>query len=371
MKTYSYLNILMFPTTECNLRCKYCFHAEGNYEKKQMDISFVERVFDRLFPKYEYLQFIWHGGEPLCVGLDFYRKIVELENRYKEKYGVLVDNGIMTNGTLVNAEFAQFFADFDFDVGVSFDGIHNDELRGKTDAVLNGINLLNEYHCNPDIVTVITLQNVKKQIENYELIKKFKSEMKFNPVVKIGGGKKNQSCDLDFDLYVSECCKMFDHWMFDVCNPVMLQPYYTYLRDILENTSSGCQRTSCLGRWIALHPNGDIYPCVREGREQFCFGNIFEINSIEDIWESDAFFTLLQSSIERRTECETCDVYQYCHGGCPVNALTGNGKFSCITFSKIFNYVLEKSLAIKDMGSEERKQKINPIICDLFRTHGA
>lgn len=357
----------MFPTTECNLRCKYCFHANGEYKKEQMSIEFLEFVFEKLFKEYDYLQFIWHGGEPLCVGLDFYRKALELERVYSKKYNTIFDNGIMTNGTLITDEIASFFSENEFDVGVSFDGISNDSLRGKSNDVIKGINILNRHNCDVDIVSVITNNNLYNQIENYESMKSFHSELKYNPVAKIGGGNDNSLCEMNVKDYIKQCCSMFDYWLFDQNEPLKLQPYYDYIRDIVERTSSGCQRTSCLGRWIALHPNGDIFPCVRESNEDYRFGNILEMNKLDEIWESEAFLSLLESSISRREKCKMCSLFNFCHGGCPVNAITGNGSFSCETFKGVFGHVLEQYYHIVRMNNAEFVNTINPLVAQLIK----
>ncbi len=367
---YPYLNLLIYPTTACNLRCKYCFHADGDYKTEFMSKETLDRLFRLLFPKYEYLQFIWHGGEPLCTGLSFFKDAVQLEQQYKEQYGTEIDNGLMTNGTLVDDETARFFSSHNFDVGISFDGIHNEELRGSTDKVIQGIHTLNRHSCNPDIVTVITNSNLSCQVENYEYMKQFQCEVKFNPVAPIGGGKENPASRLDAEIYIEKCREMFDYWLADLDNPIMLEPYYYYLRDIKKNTSSGCQRTSCLGRWVAVHPNGDIYPCVRENRPEYRFGNIWEIEDISEIWQSDTFFALLEGSIERRQACADCPWYQYCQGGCTVNAITEkgikeNGGFSCVTFKGIFSYVYQRYEEILKMSAEEI-EKINPIVRELL-----
>lgn len=371
---YPYLNILVFPTTACNLRCKYCFHANNQYREETMDSKFLQRMFSLLFPHYKYLQFIWHGGEPLCAGFTFFQDMLSLQKTYAQQFNVEVDNGLMTNATLVTEEIAEFFYENNFDIGVSYDGIHNELLRGQTQKVLKGLEILNKHHCNPDIVTVITNLNLRNQIENYQHIKTLAQEVKFNPVAPIGGAAENGDCQLDPALYSDECCRMFDYWLEDMKDPCILEPYYQYLRDILEGTSSGCQRTSCLGRWIAIHPNGDVYPCVREGRTPFRFGNIFEIDDIREIWQSDAFLQLVEGSIVRREKCTSCPFYLYCQGGCPVNAshengLTNNGGFSCVTFKRIFGHVYEACRHLLALSSEERRHKFNPIVCALFEQH--
>lgn len=169
-------------------------------------------------------------------------------------------------------------------------------------------------------------------------------------------------------MYIEQCCKMFDYWMYDCINPVKLQPYYTYLRDIVENTSSGCQRTSCLGRWIALYPNGDIYLCVRENRLEYRYGNILNIEQVDSIWETHMFRKLLDTAVAKREKCRGCQVYQYCHGGCPINMVTNNGDFACKTFKEFFLYVLNKyNNVICKMDYGTRKASLNPWIMELLK----
>jgi uncharacterized protein len=63
----------------------------------------------------------WQGGEPTLMGLDFFRRSVEYERRYARP-GQRVVNTIQTNGPRIDAEWARFFRDNDFLVGLSVDG---------------------------------------------------------------------------------------------------------------------------------------------------------------------------------------------------------------------------------------------------------
>ena len=97
------------------------------------------------------VQFCWHGGESLMRPLSFYKRVVELQQKYAA--GHIIDNTIQTNGTLLNDEWCRFFKDNNWLVGVSIDGpqeFHDEYRRNKMGApsfrkVMQGINLLKAY----------------------------------------------------------------------------------------------------------------------------------------------------------------------------------------------------------------------------------
>ena len=77
------------------------------------------------------VQFVWHGGEPLVMGLDFYRKALEFQQKYAG--GKTVHNSLQTNGTLLTREWARFFKEHDFLLGVSIDGPQDIHDRFRRD----------------------------------------------------------------------------------------------------------------------------------------------------------------------------------------------------------------------------------------------
>ena len=63
--------------------------------------------------------FTWHGGEPLLQKIDFYKKAIEFQTIYAKKFRRKVVNSLQTNGTLINDEWAKFFAQHQFLIGLS------------------------------------------------------------------------------------------------------------------------------------------------------------------------------------------------------------------------------------------------------------
>jgi uncharacterized protein len=76
--------------------------------------------------------FSWQGGESTLLGLDFFRKVVELEQKYK-KPNQRIENDLQTNGMLLDDEWGAFLKKHGLPVGLSIDGpkeLH-DRYRGQ------------------------------------------------------------------------------------------------------------------------------------------------------------------------------------------------------------------------------------------------
>jgi len=92
-----------------------------------LSLDTVSQIVKKALDYADYVEFIWHGGEPLLMGIQFYEKVVELQKRYKRE-GQTIENDLQTNGTLISQEWVDFFKANDFHVGVSLDGppeVHN------------------------------------------------------------------------------------------------------------------------------------------------------------------------------------------------------------------------------------------------------
>lgn len=103
-----------------------------------------------------------------------------------------------------------------------------------------------------------------------------------------------------------------------------------------------------------MNSNGDIYPCSRNYPEEYCLGNIMNVDTIEDIFKGERFEYILRKAISRRRTCiEECELYKYCLGGCNHDALMAgalekSNHFSCISFKIIFPYIRDYLESITD-----------------------
>ena len=138
------ISVLIKPASSlCNMRCKYCFYADitDNREVKSYGIMSEETLENLIKKAFEYASgsatFAFQGGEPTLAGLDFYRKLLQLEQKYNVKK-IPVQNAIQTNGYVIDEEWAKFLAENKFLVGLSLDGTRDIHDSLRVDAAGKG-----------------------------------------------------------------------------------------------------------------------------------------------------------------------------------------------------------------------------------------
>lgn len=169
--------IIKIVGNACNLRCDYCFYSQKDQRKinrmsEELLESFIMQFLSCLTGK---VRFVWHGGEPLLAGLSYFKKIIAFQEKHKEPcHGVY--NTIQTNGTLINKEWAKFFKDHDFYVGVSLDGPkeshdvfrHDVNNNGSFDNVINGIKHLKDAGVSYGLLQTVNKKNIDNGKNNFK-----------------------------------------------------------------------------------------------------------------------------------------------------------------------------------------------------------
>jgi len=103
--------LLIKPVSfDCNLRCNYCFYLRvaDEYPKikhPRMSNEVLEHMIAE-FLQFRFSESIfgWQGGEPTLAGLEFFKKVVSLQQKYG-KTGQIIGNAFQTNGILINDEW--------------------------------------------------------------------------------------------------------------------------------------------------------------------------------------------------------------------------------------------------------------------------
>ena len=147
-------NLMIKPAGSlCNLDCQYCYYLDKADIYNGLQPKMTEDTLELLTKQYieandvPEVTFNWHGGEPLVMGIDFYRKAVEFQQKYAA--GKIVHNTLQTNGTLITLQWAEFFKQHNFLIGISIDGpadIHDKFRKDKGgnptfDKVMRGLTI--------------------------------------------------------------------------------------------------------------------------------------------------------------------------------------------------------------------------------------
>ena len=169
----------------CNLDCQYCYYRDKSSLYPETG---APRMPDSLLEEYivQHLEaaggpevsFSWHGGEPTTLGVDFFRKAVELQRKHKPA-GWRIRNGIQTNGVLLDEEWGRFLAAEAFSIGLSLDGpaeLHDAYRVTKGGQpthrqVMRGYEILRKHGVFTSIVCVVHNLNVRHPLTVYRFFR--------------------------------------------------------------------------------------------------------------------------------------------------------------------------------------------------------
>lgn len=340
--------LLVKPTHSCNLNCQYCYDKpmRDKYKGKKMDFALVDKILKLCSEHAKRIQWIWHGGEPTLMGIEWYERVQELFYKY---YGTEFKQSMQSNGLLLNKDWAKFSLKYDVDIGVSYDVFsQNVRIGNKNVNVEDNIKEYMDAGGKCGVITVINKNNYHRQIELYEYFKKLGTNPAFNHIYRSEGTLKND-LEISAEDYAREFLKYFKHYMEDSSSSAIDErTALVILRHVVGNRDLVCTYADCRHSWISVNPLGIMYPCDRYVPERYSMGNIMDFDSIEDIYKTDGhklYFTEIQKRLI--THCAECGYRMYCNGGCNANhiAVSGDGtgldSFSCELFKLEFNGVYD------------------------------
>ena len=347
-------NIMLKPAGSlCNLDCHYCYYLDkaeiyGGHEPR-MSLDILEVCIRKYIEANDVpeVTFNWHGGEPLVMGLDFYRKAVALEQKYAS--GKTIRNTLQTNGTLITQEWASFFRDNDFLIGISIDGpqdIHDKYRKDKGgaptfDKVMRGLNILYRTGVSYNTMTTVNKSGEGRGLEVYNFLKGIGSHyMQFMPVVehvKYPAGKNGKPVKGARPYIVSPSAEgaviarwsvdalAFGRFLTDIFDSWVLNDVGRYFVNIFdaalarwcgEMPGTCAYAETCGGNSIIEH-NGDVYSCDHFVYPEYRLGNVLD----GDLREMMTSAAQTKFGIGKRNalpvKCIRCDWRFACSGECP------------------------------------------------------
>jgi uncharacterized protein len=379
-------HLLAKPTgATCNLDCKYCFFLSKEMlypgSRFRMADEMLETYIRQLLEAQQgvpEVNIAWQGGEPTLMGLDFFKLSVQYVEKYK-KPGQNVLYTIQTNGTKIDAEFAAFFKQNNFLVGLSVDGpreVHNAYRvnkggQGTFDQVMTGWTNLMQHEVDVNILCTVHAANVDHPLELYHFFRdELKAQyMQFIPIVERAtleslplanqgwserpGGDRPLYTQIG-DLVTERTVKpeqygrflisIFDEWVMRDVGQVFVNSFDAALGNWVGQPSLCIFQRTC-GQALALEHNGDLYSCDHFVEPAYLLGNINKTHMI-DLVMSDQQQKFGQDKFDTLPQyCRGCEVLFACYGECPRNRFihTPDGEpglnYLCAGYKLFFNHI--------------------------------
>ena len=379
-------HLLSKPTgAVCNLDCKYCFFLSKEMlypgSRFRMADDMLETYIRQLLesqPGPE-IAVAWQGGEPTLMGLDFFKRSVELVERHRRP-AQRVAYTLQTNGTKIDDAWAAFFAEHKFLIGLSVDGPRHlhDTYRvdkggqGSFDQVMEGWRALAARNVDVNILCTVHNANGDHPLEVYtffrdELGAKFvqfipiveRVTSELLPIANMGWGERGSD---PRPLYITEghhvtgrsigseqwgrfLVGVFDEWIKKDVGTVFVQMFDAALASWVGAPPSMCVFAETCGNALAIEHNGDLYSCDHFVEPKHLLGNIKDVHMLELVSSPQQAAFGLAKRDTLPNYCRECDVRFACHGECPKNRFinTPDGEpglnYLCAGYMAFFKHV--------------------------------
>lgn len=392
-------HLLAKPTgATCNLDCKYCFFLSKELlypdSRFRMTDEVLEVYICELLEAHQEpeVTIAWQGGEPTLMGLDFFKRSVELVRKYRRP-GQQVAYTIQTNGIKVDDGFAAFFKENNFLVGLSMDGtpeMHdtyrvNKGGQGTHKRVLKAWNILNEHGVDVNILTTVNAANADHPLELYRY---FRDDlrvqyMQFIPIVErstaemlplanegwgeragnrplyIQAGNLVTERSVKPEQYGKFLSEIFDEWVLHDVGNIFVINFDASLANWLGQPSMCIFQKTC-GDALAMEHNGDLYSCDHFVEPRFKLGNILETHMLEMV-ASDQQRQFGRDKFEKLPKyCRECEVLFACYGECPRNRFihTPDGEpglnYLCAGYKYFFKHIDKPMKLMTDLLRQGR-----------------
>ena len=371
-------SLLIKPAgADCNMACSYCFYrpTAGLYPDTARPRMSAD-VLRELVRQYMELSwgagegdscgqaaFCWQGGEPTLMGLDFYRQVVALQQKFGHP-GQVVGNSLQTNGLLVNDEWARFLGRYRFLIGLSLDGppevhdFYRVNLGGQPTQrqVVRAWRVLQQHHVETNILCMATSHSADQAglifDYLYELGARF---MQFIPCLEQHPSTGEVlPYTISPEAYGEFLCAAFDAW-----RPHRREVSIRLFDDIASRLLGHEELVSCefrprCGDYLVVEHNGDLYTCDFFVDREHALGNLLS-QPLGEVAEGAQFAAFAAAKGEVGKGCEACEWLSFCQGGCqkhrefaqrlrtasgredaPAHAATRHATYLCRAYRRFF-----------------------------------
>ena len=348
---------------DCNLACKYCFYSckaafFGDVSHRMSDETLAKLIRDYLGMGFAVNSFAWQGGEPTLMGLDFYKKAVELEKKYG-RTGQVINNSLQTNAIVLDEEWCQFLHEQKFLVGISLDGPQkfNDHYRfdhaggGTYKKVMTAVDLCRDYKVEFNILALLTDVNVDSPDELFDFCVQHDFKyLQFIPCIETDP-ETNKPTDYSITprQYGDFLCRIFDRWYEYGPAKLSIRLFDSILNLLLTGVHSMCTFNKRCNDYVVVEFNGDVFCCDFFVDEQWKLGNIME-TQLDVLFAGKRKSNFAWAKWSVGNKCLVCRHKAICRGGCLKERLV-LGAFNrescfCESYKQFFDYAMPKFMQI-------------------------
>ncbi len=368
----------------CNLDCTYCYYLHKNELLSHKSPKMTEEVLEEHIRQYiesqegEEIVFSWQGGEPTLLGLDYFRKIIELQDKYRPK-DQRIENDLQTNGTLIDEDWCRFLRKHNFLVGLSIDGpcdLH-DRFRvtrgGKPtfDSVFATAKLLRRFGVKFNTLSVINRENARHPPDVYRFLSREvrPDRLQFIPCVEpkdfehvapqqwdpenlptIGTeqalpGAVVTDWSVDPNDWGEFLCVIFDEWHKRDVGRVFVNIFENCAAQWLGLPAQMCVFGEFCGKGVAIEHDGSVYSCDHYVYPDYRLGNITEKPIADMIFSRRQMDFGFAKRDALPQWCRQCKYRFACNGECPKNRLlrSPDGElgtnYLCPGFKRFFAHI--------------------------------
>ena len=323
---------------DCNLRCKYCFASQGDYDtnkRELMSFDVAKRAIDLLIEssagKRQHCEVDFFGGEPL-MNFVVVKQTIEYIRKQEKLHNKVFKLSLTTNGLLLDEEKITYLTDNHISLILSLDGREDVHNRMRPDAGGHG--------------------SYKRIVKNLQHAVSGRNGEEYY----VRGTYTHRNLDFTKDVLAMSNLG-FEHLSME---PVVgeegdyvlreedwptLEKEYEKLADIyLQRQKEGwgekfnffhfrmdLYRGPCMAKrlrgcgagheYMAVVPNGDIYPCHQfVGKDGYILGNVYEGLKNTEIPKD-----FRNTHVFTKPTCAECWAKFFCSGGCHANNITLGG----------------------------------------------
>lgn len=339
MKSHPVRYLVLWLTTACNLRCRYCYRRSEapaamtrDVAKKAISLAAVSGL-----PFHVQLA----GGEPTLEP-----ELIEFVGRMVRKARWPATLAIQTNGTLIDRTLINLFRRYDIAVGVSLDGPPDvqEELRGDSGKTFRGLALLEQEAVPFRVTAVLSSLNAGRLHDLVLTLARFFTVrgVGLDPVVRAGRGRDSAKLCPSAEAVRLGIRAMHDaiEWIKNHYGVYLEWREMEKVRHALSGNGTAAPYChACNGESLAVHPDGAAYPCGQTiGDPDMAAGAVDSVD-----------WTVLENCYQNmrlQGNCKVCPLAGRCPGDCPsrLHYNSGDGPVMCTVYQTIAEKLMEKQI---------------------------